>query len=287
MIAVAIMVLAVALVDEAWRSWRRDRALNGRSEHSGVRRLLAFAALGRAIGPLVARIPAPPLDRRDLYQRAGWPLELSDSVVSEARAGSIVALGAVGAAGLLVVGSTSGLVLMLAGLVFGWLYPDLWLRSAAARRAERIESQAPLALDLIAATVAAGVALDNALAAAAQASSGPLRAEFERVGANLALGRRRGDELRDLADRTGSPSLTRLAAALRVSDRLGVPLADGLRRQARRARAERALRVQERAASAAPRILLVVVLMLVPAALLPVLAALALTALGSSGQLGF
>ena len=286
MITVAILALAGALVDEAWRSWRRDRAINGRTERSGVHRLLAFATLGRAIEPFAARIPAPPFDRHGLYQRAGWPLELSDTVVSEARAGSILVLGAAGAAGLLFMGSTSGLVLMLAGLVFGWLYPDLWLRSAAMRRAERIESQAPLALDLIAATVAAGVALDNALAAAAQASSGPLRAEFERVGANLALGRRRGDELRDLAERTGSASLTRLAAALRVSDRLGVPLADGLRRQARRARADRALRVQERAASAAPRILLVVVLMLVPAALLPVLAALALTALGSSGQLG-
>jgi Flp pilus assembly protein TadB len=287
MIAAAILTLAAALVDEAWRSWRRDRAINGRTERSGVRRLVAFAALGRSIGPLAARIPTPPFDRHDLYKRSGWPLDLSDSVVSEARAGSMLAFGAVGTAGLLLMGSTGGLMLMLAGLAFGWLYPDLWLRSAAARRAERIESQAPLALDLIAATVAAGVALDNALAAAAQASSGPLRTEFERVGANLALGRRRGDELRDLAERTGSASLTRLAAALRVSDRLGVPLADGLRRQARRARAERALRVQERAASAAPRILLVVVLVLVPAALLPVLAALALTALGSSGQLGF
>ena len=211
MIKVAILALAAALVDEAWRSWRRDRAINGRTERSGVHRLLAFAILGRAIGPFAARIPAPPFDRHGLYQQAGWPLELSDTVVSEARAGSILVLGAVGTAGLLFMGSTSGLVLMLAGLVFGWLYPDLWLRSAATRRAERIESQAPLALDLIAATVAAGVALDNALAAAAQASSGPLRAEFERVGANLALGRRRGDELRDLAERTGSASLTRLA----------------------------------------------------------------------------
>ena len=169
---------------------------------------------------------------------------------------------------------------------FGWLYPDLWMRSTAGRRSQQIESQAPLALDLIAATVSAGVALDDALAAAAEATSGPLRAELERVGSNLALGRRRGEELRDLADRTGSVSMVRLAAALRVSDRLGVPLADGLRRHARRARADRALRVQERAATAAPRMLLVVVLMLVPAALLPMIVALALTALGSAGGLG-
>jgi tight adherence protein C len=188
--------------------------------------------------------------------------------------------------GLVLVSSTLGLMAFAACAGFGWLYPDLWMRSAAARRSQQIESQAPLALDLIAATVSAGVGLDHALAAAADATTGPLRAELERVGSNLALGRRRGEELRDLADRTGSPSLIRLAAALRVSDRLGVPLADGLRRQARRARADRALWVQERAATTAPRMLLVVVLMLVPAALLPVVTALALTALGSAGQLG-
>lgn len=105
--------------------------------------------------------------------------------------------------------------------------------------------------------------------------------------ANLALGRRRGDELRDLAERTGSPSLARLAAALRISDRLGVPLAAALRRQAERARAEQARRVQERAAVAAPKILLVVVFVLVPAALLPVMTALALTALDAVNGIGW
>jgi pilus assembly protein TadC len=63
--------------------------------------------------------------------------------------------------------------------------------------------------------------------------------------ANLALGRRRGDELRDLAERTGSPSLARLAAALRISDRLGVPLAVAAAPSGGR-QAEQARRVQER-----------------------------------------
>ena len=83
------------------------------------------------------------------------------------------------------------------------------------------------------------------------------------------------------------PSLARLAAALRISDRLGVPLAAALRRQAERARAEQARRVQERAAVAAPKILLVVVFVLVPAALLPVMTALALTALDAVNGIGW
>jgi len=282
-----LIVAAAALVDEALSAWRRDSTLNGRRRpRSGVDRLRALATLGRLSGRIGALLPEPPLSRERLVERAGSPIELGHGAVRDARAGSTLVLGLLGAVGMVVVGSAAGLAVFVACTGFGWLYPDLWLRAAAARRSEQIESQAPVALDLIAATVSAGVGLDHALAAAAEACTGPLRLELERVGANLALGRRRGEELRDLADRTGSPSLTRLAAALRVSDRLGVPLADGLRRQARRARAEHAMRVQERAAAAAPRMLLVVVLMLVPAALLPVLAALALTALGSAGGLG-
>ena len=74
---------------------------------------------------------------------------------------------------------------------------------------------------------------------------------------------------------------------LRISDRLGVPLAASLRRQAERARAEQARRIQERAAVAAPKILLVVVFVLVPAALLPVMTALALTALDAVNGIGW
>jgi tight adherence protein C len=285
-IGLALLVAAAARAEEAWRAWGRDRAINGRDRRAGIDRLRMLAALGRRSGRFVVWLPEPPFGRERLCERAGSPPDIGVGTLREARAGSTLLLAMIGVVGLVLVSSTLGLMAFAACAGFGWLYPDLWMRSAAARRSQQIESQAPLALDLIAATVSAGVGLDHALAAAADATTGPLRAELERVGSNLALGRRRGEELRDLADRTGSPSLIRLAAALRVSDRLGVPLADGLRRQARRARADRALWVQERAATTAPRMLLVVVLMLVPAALLPVVTALALTALGSAGQLG-
>ena len=118
----------------------------------------------------------------------------------------------------------------------GVAYPDLWLRAAAARRAERIERRVPELVELVASTVAAGVGLDASLRGAGEAVGGELGAELELAYANIALGRPRVDELRDLAARSGSPSLAQLALTLRLSDRLGVPLAESLRRQADRAR---------------------------------------------------
>ena len=86
----------------------------------------------------------------------------------------------------------------------------------------------------------AGIPLDAAVAGAARAAGGELADELERSRVALALGRPRGEELRDLSERTGAPTLAALGLALRLSDRLGVPLAESLRGQAERSRAEAA-----------------------------------------------
>ena len=283
MIRTALALLALALADEAVGCWRHDRRLNGRDRRRHAHWLLLAARIGRPLAPALRRLPAPPAVAS--LQRSGVAGQLAADDLAAARAGSLATFTGIGAIGAISVGAGFGVPIAIACAVFGWCGPDLWLRSAAQRRAERIEREAPLALDLISAAVAAGIPLDHAIAAARDAVGDPLRGELEQVTANLALGRRRGDELRELGTRTDSPSLARLASALRISDRLGVPLADGLRRQAVRARAERSRLVQERAARAAPRILLVVVFVLVPAAMLPVMTALALSAAGSLAHL--
>jgi tight adherence protein C len=284
MIRAALILVCLMVAEEARSAWRRDRAINGHSARSDAHWLGVLIAIGRITGAAGSRLPAPPLQRERLIERSGHAATLDERGLREARAGSVTAFGGVAIVALVLLSSPVGLVLAAGCVLFGWLYPDLWLRAAASRRAERIERDAPLAIDLIASAVAAGISIDDAIRAAAEAASGPLRAELDAVSANLMLGSRRNAELRDLGERTASPSLARLAAALRISDRLGVPLAAGLRRQASRSRIEQARRVQERAAKAAPRILLVVVFVLVPAAMLPVMTALGLVAVGSVGS---
>jgi tight adherence protein C len=256
-----LLALAAAALIEARRAAARDRALNPpHRERRGSHSVRLLTLLGRGPAALLARsrVDVPPF-----------------------RAGAGVAGGILAVLGFTVVGGFLGLV-AAAGLAgFGVAYPGLWERAAAARRAELIERRVPELVELVASTVAAGVGLDAALQGAAEAVGGELRAELELAYANIALGRPRADELRELAARTGSPSLAQLALTLRLSDRLGVPLAESLRRQADRARTQRARAVQERAAKAGPRVLVVVVFVLVPAALLPLAAAVLLTVAGS------
>lgn len=281
MIAAVLLTGALLAFAGARRSAVRDRILNPPERApapspsvrllAGLGRRPAGMLAGRAGWPERGFWPAP----------AGAATVLAGADAAALRAGAAIAFAALAVAVAVLLGGATGVVVAVVLAAFGCAYPDLWLRAAAKRRAERIERRVPELVELVASMVVAGVGVDASLRGAGEAVGGELGAELERMHANLALGRPRVDELRDLADRTGAPSLGQLALSLRLSDRLGVPLAEALRRQADRARVRRARDVQERAAKAGPRVLVVVVFVLVPAALLPLAAAVVLTVSGS------
>jgi tight adherence protein C len=111
---------------------------------------------------------------------------------------------------------------------------------------------------------------------------GLLADELARAAARTGLGFRGDDALADLERRLPAPGVHALTSALRRADRHGAPLAPTLTAQALEARSLQARRATERAAKAAPKIQLVVALLLVPAVLLLLAAALAPALLGSA-----
>jgi tight adherence protein C len=282
-VTAGLLVAAVGLaIAQAVAALRHDRRVNGRAGGRTAGRAQPLLVVGRAAvrrAPWLGRRPSILAGERAAHAAAGAGLAAAD--VAGLRAGAAVAFGATGLAAGALLGGPPGIVVAVMGLALGAVYADLWLRAIDAARRERIEREAPALLELTAAAVRAGVRLDAALAGAREAVAGPLGRELDLARANMDLGHPRRAELRDLAERTGSPALAGLALAVSLSDRLGVPLADPLRRQARRARAERARAVQERAAAAAPKVLLVVVFVMVPAAMLPLVVAVGLTVSGA------
>lgn len=226
------------------------------------------------------RIPAPRAlqrlsGRADTERRlreAGLAGRLSTSAVSRARAGALVA-GALVAAVLALLAPPASLV----GLVVaagGYLAPDRWIARRAERRRAEIDRDLPDLLDLIGVCVGAGMPLDAALRMSAERTSGPLADEVGRMLRMLALGTPRRAAYRDLAERTGSAALARTVGALIQSDELGAPMADAVAAQAGEMRSARDATAREIAAKAAPKIQLVVALLMVPAVLLVVMAVL-------------
>jgi tight adherence protein C len=234
-----------------------------RARRAGV---AVLARLGRGFG---ARAP------RRLGQRivaAGLDVTVSD--VMAVKVGAALA-GLAGALALLPAApGRTGVTLLAAAPAAGFLAPDAWIRRRTRARARTIEAELADVLDLLCVAVAAGLAPGRALAEVGRRHPGLLAAELRRAAAVTALGIPRATAYRELERRCPATGIPAIVAAFGRADRHGAPLVPALAAEARAARARAAQHAAEAAARAGPQIQLVVALLLVPAVLLLIAAAL-------------
>jgi tight adherence protein C len=166
-------------------------------------------------------------------------------------------------------------LLVLFGLpAAGFLLPNVLLERRARQRQRRLVAALPDALDLLAVSAGSGRGPAAGLEQLARAGEGPLAEELRLVVAELSCGVPLSAALVSLRRRVPGSELATLVAAIERSRRFGSPLADHLHRQAAALRRDSRRAVEERAARAAPKIQLVVALVLVPSVLLMIAAGL-------------
>lgn len=156
----------------------------------------------------------------------------------------------------------------------GFLLPDALLERQARRRHRRLVAALPDALDLLAVSITSGRSAAAGFAEIARAGEGPLADELRVTVAGLSCGEPFSEALSSLRKRVPGSEVATLCTSIERSRRLGSPLADQLRRQSSALRRDQRRAVEERAARAAPKIQLVVALVLVPSVLLMIAAAL-------------
>lgn len=183
--------------------------------------------------------------------------------------GAILALGAAPAAP-----GRIGIVVALGLPAAGFSVPDALLEREARRRRRRLVAALPDALDLLAVSIASGRGPADGLAQLARTGEGPLADEMRIALAELSCGSSLSAALGALRTRVPGSELATLVASIERSRRFGSPLADQLRRQASGLRRDSRRAVEERAARAAPKIQLVVALVLVPSVMLMIAAGL-------------
>jgi pilus assembly protein TadC len=197
----------------------------------------------------------------------------------------VAALAALVTCWLLAVLGLDPFACLLAGAVaavFGAARAGRAERRTAGRDRIAIERALPDALDLLAGLVEAGAPLAAALSAVASRVEGSLRGELGACADALSsAGSRRAAF--GLLRQSGSADLARVGQALALADELGTGVAEQLRGQALVQRDLRRSRAREQAGAAAPKIALVIGLLLVPAALSLVLGAELLSALEAAG----
>jgi tight adherence protein C len=160
-------------------------------------------------------------------------------------------------------------VLVAIGLpLAGFLVPDALLERRARQRQRRLLAALPDALDLLAVSAASGRGPAAGIAQLAAAGEGPLADELGIAVAELSCGSPLSAALAALRERVPGSEIAAFVASIERSRRFGSPLADQLRRQAGALRRDSRRATEDRAARAAPKIQLVVALVLVPSVLL-------------------
>jgi tight adherence protein C len=257
------------------------------SEPTGVARSLAVIEQLRREGQ-VARHELPAKDRLllpalDRFQRIGVALSPSGTAAKLQRRldfagnpGSWTVERLLGAKGLLlVVGAVLGgllggvglwgVVLAVVAGAFGFFLPDLLVHNKGLHRQDDIRRSLSNALDMLTVSVEAGLGFDAALLQVARATTGPLAGEFARVLQEIRIGKSRLEAFTAMGRRTDVSELRSFITALSQADRLGIPVANVLREQAKEMRVLRRQLAEEKAQKVPVKILFPLIFCIFPA----------------------
>ena len=263
LVALAVLLGAAALWELAGNKGEElGRSMRGAAATlSGGRvRTLAGAALW-------LRVP-------QRLRRAGLAETVPVPAVLAGKAGGVVAGALLAAIAAPALPARLAIVLAFALPAAGFVTPEALLERAARRRRARVRAALPDALDLLAVGTAAGRSPTTVLGEISTGASGPLACELAVAVMEIQCGVPQREAIAAVRERVPGSGLGALASALERSRRYGSPLADQLHEQAAELRREARRGIEERAARAAPKIQLVVALVLVPSVLLMIAAGL-------------
>ncbi len=238
MIELGLLVVVGIIASVAWRRTLEEQRL--------VRRLARV--LGRySLPPARRRVPAQgqvaPWER--IRRKLDETLEYAGVPVRPAEYLRLVWAGLAGAVlvGFVIRGVGGSMVLAAAVVVIAWWWPV----SMARARAERFREALPGALEAMAASLDAGVAVREAVLATAQDGQESVSEAFGEVAREVELGRRLEDATHALARRVQVEELTYFGAAIRLSSQTGADLAGLLRQMAQALRDRHEARAELRA----------------------------------------
>jgi tight adherence protein C len=148
--------------------------------------------------------------------------------------------------------------------ILGFYVPIFWLNLKIRQRKHDIQKALPDALDLLTISVEAGLGFDAAIVKVTEQWDNELSRAFQRVSAEVRLGKLRREALRDMANRADVPDVTNFIAAVIQADQLGVSLAKVMRIQSDQMRIKRRQRAEELAAQAPVKMMFPLVFLIFP-----------------------
>jgi tight adherence protein C len=153
----------------------------------------------------------------------------------------------------------------------GFFGPDFFVSTRARARKEKVRSELPDALDLLAVSVEAGMGFDGAITKLTEHMDGALSEEFSLTLGEMRVGESRQEALKKMAERVDTPELSAFVRAIVQADQLGISLGRILRVQAADTRLRRQAAAEEKAMKAPIKMLFPTVMFIFPAMFLVIL----------------
>jgi tight adherence protein C len=233
----------------------------------------ALEAVAQRIGTTVMRaLPSlPALSRRDLTAAALYDVTPETMhgyrVLAAVLLPVAVLMCCAGFGGLTFI----GLLLMLAAGMTGWLLPAMAIRSRGQRRLDEIDRALPDLIDLLTATMEAGMGFAASLDLVGSRFKGALGEELRLTQQQQALGVSNDQALRDMVERCDSGSMRSFVRTLRTAESLGVSIGPSMRELAHDVRSRRKQHAEEKMRKAPIKQLFPLVFLIFPAMLLLVM----------------
>jgi tight adherence protein C len=261
-LAPATGVSDVELVEGRVRAYRGTEAVTPEEMEMQlpfVERVIrpALARIGRGLNRRTPENVRQDLERQLIFLSHPLGLGAGDVVALRYVLGFVLIYVFGGLAYLITSGNFAAVVLLaVAGALFGYFLPILWLRQLARDRRTKIERQLPTALDLLSVSVEAGLSFDVSLQHVAGQLDNELGDEFKKAIEEMRLGRPRNEALEEMAARSEVQDLQGFVQAIIQSQTLGTPIGQILRQQSAEIRRKRLQRARERGARATLKMLL-------------------------------
>ena len=164
--------------------------------------------------------------------------------------------------------------------IFGFFYPDLWIKGKIQERQAEVIRNMPFAVDMLALSVEAGLDFIAAMAKVNEkAKPSALTKEFEILMKEIKIGASRAEALRNMAWRVDLIQISSFCATLIAADSVGASIGPILKALSVEIRQKRSSDVEKAGATAATKILFPMLFLIVPAVFIVVGAPLALEAM--------
>lgn len=161
--------------------------------------------------------------------------------------------------------------------VFGFFYPDIWIKGKIDQRREEVTSAMPFVVDMLALSVEAGLDFVAAMQKVIEkAPPSALTEEFEIMIKETKVGASRAESLRNLSWRIDSLPISSFCATLIAADSVGANIGPILKTLANELRQKRSALVEQKGAQAGTKILVPMIFFILPAVLLIIAAPMAL-----------